>query len=135
MTPHDLDAALVRTTLATSAAACLAVVLLGLLRIQSPRTHRLAWLLVILQGWLLIPWTLQLESPPAPPQPAPQGAMPTSAWAWEQTETTQAIVLVTEPAPPPRSLASARSRSSRSSCCARATRRLSSAKTRSRAKK
>jgi polysaccharide biosynthesis/export protein len=81
MTAAELALALVRTTLATSAAACLAALLLAALRVDSPRVHRIAWLLVLLQGWLLIPWTLELAAPPQP-APAPLGAVSTPAWTW-----------------------------------------------------
>jgi polysaccharide export outer membrane protein len=70
MTSHDLALALLRTTLVTSAAACVAGALLAWLKVDSPRTHRVAWLLVVAQGWLLIPWTLQIETLPPPPPPA-----------------------------------------------------------------
>lgn len=66
MTPADIAAALLRTTLATSAAALAAWALLAWLRIDAPRIHRLAWLLVIAQGWLFFPLTIEIEteSPP-----------------------------------------------------------------------
>ena len=67
MTPADIAAALVRTTLAASAAALAAWALLAWLRIDSPRIHRIAWLLVIAQGWLFFPLTIEIEtsSPPS----------------------------------------------------------------------
>ncbi|HMO87332.1 MAG TPA: hypothetical protein PKC18_20675, partial [Lacipirellulaceae bacterium] len=64
--PLELGFALARTTLATAAAACLATCLLAWLKVDSPRTHRIAWALVVLQGWLLVPWTLHLPAAPAP---------------------------------------------------------------------
>lgn len=71
MTPAELSTALVRTTLAASAAACLAGLLLAWLKVESPRIHRAAWALVVLQGWLLLPWTFEIESPPTPAAPRP----------------------------------------------------------------
>ncbi|BBO30631.1 M56 family metallopeptidase [Lacipirellula parvula] len=68
MTLVDIAVALVRTTLATSLAALVAWALLAALRVSSPRIHRVAWLLVIAQGWLFFPFTIQIESP-APPTP------------------------------------------------------------------
>jgi protein involved in polysaccharide export with SLBB domain len=92
MTPHDLTLALLRTTLVTSAAACVATILLSWLKVDSPRTHRIAWLLVVAQGWLLIPFPLEIESsleietlpPPLPPavRVVESGGMPSSAQVW-----------------------------------------------------
>ena len=67
MTPADIAVALIRTTLAASAAALAAWALLAWLRIDSPRIHRTAWLLVIAQGWLFVPLTIEIEtsSPPS----------------------------------------------------------------------
>ena len=62
MPPTELTLALVRTTLATAAAACLVALLLAGLQINSPRIHRAAWLLVVVQGWLLIPWTVKIQT-------------------------------------------------------------------------
>lgn len=62
MTPADIAAALVRTTLAASVAALAAWALLVWLRIDSPRIHRTAWLLVIAQGWLFVPLTIEVET-------------------------------------------------------------------------
>ncbi len=56
-----LVAGLLRTTLVTSAAAVATVALLGLLRIRSAKLHRLAWLLVIAQGWCIACFTLRIE--------------------------------------------------------------------------
>ena len=72
MTPADIVAALVRTTLAASAAALAAWALLAWLRIDSPRIHRIAWLLVIAQGWLFIPLTIEVET--ASPLPTRRAA-------------------------------------------------------------
>ncbi len=88
MNAAELCLALVRTTLATAAAACLAALLLAWLKVQSPRMHRIAWTLVVLQGWLLIPWTLKFEAPPAPAPAPSSGGMPSSAWAWSEFHTT-----------------------------------------------
>jgi beta-lactamase regulating signal transducer with metallopeptidase domain/protein involved in polysaccharide export with SLBB domain len=63
MNAQDLLLALARTTLATTAACGLAWLLLTKLRIDSPRVHRLAWSLAILQGWLLFPWTVEITAP------------------------------------------------------------------------
>ena len=62
MTPADIAAALVRTTLAASVAALAAWALLAWLRIDSPRIHRTAWLLVIAQGWLFVPLTIEIQT-------------------------------------------------------------------------
>lgn len=62
MTNLDLAAALLRTTLATTAACGLAYLLLRVLQVESPRVHRAAWTLVIVQGWLLVPWTFRVET-------------------------------------------------------------------------
>lgn len=77
MTLVDIAAALLRTTLATSAAALAAWALLAWLRIDAPRIHRLAWLLVIAQGWLFFPLTIEIKtaSPPTTPKRA-AGLMP-----------------------------------------------------------
>jgi protein involved in polysaccharide export with SLBB domain len=89
MTPHDLAFALLRTTLVTSVAACVAALLLAWLKVDSPRTHRVAWLLVVAQGWLLIPWTLELETLPPPPPPAVQVVeMPRAFVSMEPAEVT-----------------------------------------------
>jgi beta-lactamase regulating signal transducer with metallopeptidase domain len=67
MISSEVAGALVRTTLATTVAFGLAWLLVANLRIHSPRAHRVVWLLVILQGWLLIPWTIEIEAPSAAP--------------------------------------------------------------------
>lgn len=56
---------LARTTLVTSATVILALWLLWVLRIRSPRWHRAAWLLVLAQGWLLVPfpWRIEADAP------------------------------------------------------------------------
>ena len=71
MTLVEITAALVRTTLATSAATLLAWTLLRLLKVNSPRIHRTAWLLVIAQGWLVLPWTIEIKTPLPPPTTTP----------------------------------------------------------------
>jgi beta-lactamase regulating signal transducer with metallopeptidase domain/protein involved in polysaccharide export with SLBB domain len=70
MTLVDIAAALVRTTLATSLAALVAWGLLAALRVRSPRIHRTAWLLVIAQGWLFFPFTIEIESAEPTPRRA-----------------------------------------------------------------
>lgn len=73
-------AGMMRTTLVTSGAALLALVLLALLRVRNARTHRLAWLLVIAQGWLLVPCTLSVEVAHQPKPPTTQPSLePTMA--------------------------------------------------------
>ncbi len=59
---------LLRTTAYLSAAAILVGVLLKISRCQSPRVHRLAWCLVLLQGLLFvrIPWSIAWLPRPAP---------------------------------------------------------------------
>jgi hypothetical protein len=89
MTLHDLAFALLRTTLVTSAAACVAALMLAWLQVDSPRTHRVAWLLVVAQGWLLIPWTYEIETLPPPPQPVVQVVeMPRAFVSMEPTDVT-----------------------------------------------
>jgi protein involved in polysaccharide export with SLBB domain len=89
MTSHDLAFALLRTTLVTSAAAWVAALLLAWLKVDSPRTHRVAWLLVVAQGWLLIPWTYEIETLPPPPPPAAQVVeMPRAFVSMEPTDVT-----------------------------------------------
>ncbi|WP_425395684.1 M56 family metallopeptidase [Aeoliella sp.] len=61
---ETITMALLRTTLVTSVAATAAVSLLWMLRIRSAKTHRLVWLLVIAQGWLLWPYTWRMEVEP-----------------------------------------------------------------------
>jgi beta-lactamase regulating signal transducer with metallopeptidase domain/protein involved in polysaccharide export with SLBB domain len=84
MTSAEICLTLIRTTLATAAAACLAALLLAGLKVRSPRVHRVTWALVVVQGWLLVPWTLKLETLPVA-EVAPTGGMPSSAWAWSET--------------------------------------------------
>jgi len=48
-------------TLYTAGAAVLAVLLLRGLRVTSPRAHRVVWSLVVAQGWLVVPLTLEFE--------------------------------------------------------------------------
>jgi protein involved in polysaccharide export with SLBB domain len=89
MTLHDLAFALLRTTLVTSAAACVAALMLAWLQVDSPRTHRVAWLLVVAQGWLLIPWTYEIETLPPPPPPVVQVVeMPRAFVSMEPTDVT-----------------------------------------------
>jgi beta-lactamase regulating signal transducer with metallopeptidase domain len=59
---------LLRTTAYLAASAILVGVLLKISRCQSPRVHRLAWCLVLLQGLLLvrIPWSVAWLPRPAP---------------------------------------------------------------------
>ncbi len=68
-----IAAGVIRTTVVTSAAALLASALLALLRVRSAGTHRLVWLLVIAQGWLLVPYTFSIE---VADQPKPRAAQP-----------------------------------------------------------
>ena len=56
---------MVRTTLATSLAAVATWFLLPRLGVRSPRVHRVAWVLVIVQGWLLMPLTITWTVPRA----------------------------------------------------------------------
>ncbi|MEZ6069576.1 MAG: M56 family metallopeptidase [Pirellulales bacterium] len=60
-----------RATACTLLAAGVAQLLLSKLEVRSPRVHRLAWLLVIAQGWLVMTWTWQVEveREPAPAVP------------------------------------------------------------------
>jgi len=81
MTAVDLCWALVRTTLATSATVCLAAVLLERLKIHAPRVHRATWALVILQGWLLVPWTVEIQTTAAPEVQRWQSAVQTPSTA------------------------------------------------------
>ena len=72
MTAAELALALVRTTLATSAAALVAWLLLARFKVASTRVHRAAWALVILQGWLVVPWTFEIQAPRLESAEAPQ---------------------------------------------------------------
>jgi beta-lactamase regulating signal transducer with metallopeptidase domain/protein involved in polysaccharide export with SLBB domain len=54
-----------RTTLCTTLAALVTLLLLSALGICSTRIHRTAWVLVILQGWILIPLTFTVSIPSA----------------------------------------------------------------------
>lgn len=56
---------LIRTTAALSVGAGIAWLLLKILRVRSPRTHRLVWLVVLIQGWLF--WRITLPILPAKP--------------------------------------------------------------------
>ena len=90
MTSIELCTALVRATLVTAAAVGLAWLLLSGLRISSPRVHRVAWALALAPGWLLWPWTWQIETPPPETARAISlGGMPSSAWAWTSEGITQ----------------------------------------------
>ena len=65
----SLSVALLRMSLFLAAAAIAVQLLLRLARVGSPRIHRLAWLLVLAQGWLW--WRLPVTIPcyePAPPK-------------------------------------------------------------------
>jgi hypothetical protein len=53
-----------RATVFTSAAVLLAISLVALLRVRSPRLHRAAWFLAVMPSWLLVPWTWRVETPP-----------------------------------------------------------------------
>lgn len=64
MTAEHFLLAFGRATLFTSASAVVAWLLFRIGRIESPRIHRTAWLLVVVQGWLLFPWVWQIETPP-----------------------------------------------------------------------
>ena len=52
---------IVRTTLCTTLAALATLLILPILGINSSRTHRVAWVLVILQGWLILPLTFTVS--------------------------------------------------------------------------
>jgi polysaccharide export outer membrane protein len=52
---------IIRTTLVTSVATIAVWILLAWLRVRSPLAHRSAWVLVIVQGWLLWSWTWRVE--------------------------------------------------------------------------
>jgi beta-lactamase regulating signal transducer with metallopeptidase domain len=63
----SLLGALARTTLLLAVAALAVRGLLGATRCSSPAAHRAAWLLVLLQGWLFLRWTVAVpyyETPP-----------------------------------------------------------------------
>ncbi len=97
MTAPDLAAALLRTTLATSAAACLTALLLARLRVHAPRTHRLAWALVVLQGWALLPWTITLRQPAPPAETTGATTMSAPAGADFIPIPADAPILITTP--------------------------------------
>ncbi|WP_442483147.1 M56 family metallopeptidase [Aeoliella sp. SH292] len=71
---------LLRTTLVTSLAVLVVMGLLRALRIRSPRLHRVAWLLVLVQGWLLVPFTWQVEVATSP------AAIATASTPFEATD-------------------------------------------------
>ena len=52
---------IVRTTLCTTMAALATLLILPILGINSARTHRVAWVLVIFQGWLILPLTFTVS--------------------------------------------------------------------------
>lgn len=58
---------LVRASCFTMVAACVAQLLLTKLAVRSPKAHRITWLLVILQGWLVftvsVPWHVDQGQP------------------------------------------------------------------------
>ena len=60
-TAYNLLLAFGRTAVCSTLAAGIAWILLTKLRIGSPRVHRIACVLVIAQGWLLFPYTIQFE--------------------------------------------------------------------------
>ncbi|MCA9101296.1 MAG: polysaccharide biosynthesis/export family protein, partial [Planctomycetales bacterium] len=65
----------VRATACTLLAAGVAQLLLSKLAVRSPRVHRLAWLLVIAQGWLVMTWTWQVEVERVPAPAVPRAAL------------------------------------------------------------
>jgi len=80
----------VRTTLCTTLAALVVLLFLPTLGITSPRTHRIAWALVLIQGWLLLPLTFTVSAPPvAVSTPIPQ----TTLIFPEQTSALQTITV------------------------------------------
>jgi polysaccharide biosynthesis/export protein len=60
-TSGGLIAALAWTSLYVSVSAVAAGVLLRILRVSSPRLHRLAWACVILQAWFVYPYTIPIQ--------------------------------------------------------------------------
>jgi beta-lactamase regulating signal transducer with metallopeptidase domain len=56
--------ALARTTIAATAACAAAWMLLKILRVESPRVHRLAWALAVMQGWAFLTWTVRVPGAP-----------------------------------------------------------------------
>ena len=58
---YDWLAGVARAAVFTALAAAIAGLLLATLRVRSPRVHRVAWLLVVAQGWLLFVGTLDIE--------------------------------------------------------------------------
>jgi beta-lactamase regulating signal transducer with metallopeptidase domain/protein involved in polysaccharide export with SLBB domain len=106
----DIAVALVRTTLATSLAALVAWGLLAALRVSSPRVHRIAWLLVIAQGWLLFPFTIEIESAAPPSEKRAAGLVPAviaeaetipfeNELEWVQDPSTTDAATIVEPSP------------------------------------
>jgi len=61
--PELLLSGLARTTVCTTLAALTTLLLLPALGVRSTRIHRTAWVLVILQGWILIPLTFTVSVP------------------------------------------------------------------------
>ncbi|TWT33822.1 BlaR1 peptidase M56 [Posidoniimonas corsicana] len=75
---ETLASGILRATLVTSVSAVLAIMLLAVLRVRSPKLHRLAWALVVAQGCLLAPftWRVEVDKPQvAPPPLAPVEAV------------------------------------------------------------
>ncbi len=88
-----------RATLFTSTSALLAGALLGGLRIASPRIHRTAWLLVVVQGWLVVPWVWQIETTAVEGPHVSVRMAPAPAKTVESTSTISALPDVQTPAP------------------------------------
>jgi len=66
----SLLVALARTTLLLAAAAVVVRAILGVTRCASPRAHRAAWALVLLQGWLFLRLTVAIPYDEMPPRPS-----------------------------------------------------------------
>ena len=64
MTAAEFVWAIGRATVFASASAVAALLLLRVLDIRSPQLHRSAWFLAVLAGWLLVPWTWEIQSAP-----------------------------------------------------------------------
>ncbi|HEV3024045.1 MAG TPA: M56 family metallopeptidase, partial [Pirellulales bacterium] len=72
LTVAELVSGLQRTTLALAATALVVWCLLRLTRSSSPALHRAAWIAVLLQGWMLIRWVVNVpwyDPPSRVPRP------------------------------------------------------------------
>jgi polysaccharide export outer membrane protein len=101
MSTAELLWAIGRATVFTSASAIAAIALLQLLKVRSTTIHRAAWILVAFQGWVLMPWTWQIESPPVTAPMVTVQVEPTqvAATAWQAMSSPRSAARVAEVSP------------------------------------